>query len=684
MTGLNSASDEYADNLKIAERFFLKTSRSGFLFAVCNDELVQREVNSTLQFLLQGKGKTLHVHIWQKGDDAVHPLEQLRLLKKSVPNLGGFILAGLDSALFQNPDLLVQLNFGREALSELGLPILFWLSTRTLQRISQEAIDLYNQRVGANLYFEQASETTDTDNAARRYVAQETVRSNDNIRYLEARMKLLQQQLDEAEQQQRDPEVIANEIVLDLLDVYAQIPGMTLLIQELIDRYNRFIDLEKPANCTIVAIASEYVGEIGMSCGLYEKALNRYRALAETNPQAYWSDLAMTLNNLANLQLGKNDYARAEEGYREALGIYRDLYKMNPQTYLPGLAATLNNLAALQSDKNDYAVAEEGYREALQIRRDLAKMNPQTYLPEVAATLNNLAALQSDKNDYAVAEEGYREALQIRRDLAKTNPQTYLPDLATTLNNLALLQAKKNDYAVAEEGYREALQIRRDLAKMNPQTHLHYVAGTLNNLANLQRVKNDYSGAEEVYREALQIRQDLAKTNPQTYLLDVAATLNDLALLQAEKNDYAGAEEGYREALKIRRGLANMNPQTYLPDVAVTLNNLANLQRDINDYAGAEEGYREALQIRRDFAKMNPQTYQPDVAVTLINLGWFYYDAVPEKQKSLESVSEALSIILPLTEKLPYTQHYAESAFKLLKAWGIDPEEFVKQLAMHE
>ncbi len=215
MTGMNSASDEYADNLKIAERFFLKTYRSGFLFAVCNDELVQREVNSTLQFLLQGKGKTLHVHTWQKGDDAVHPLEQLRFLKKSVPNLGGFIFAGLDSALFQNPDLLVQLNFGREALSELGIPILFWLSTRTLQRISNEAIDLYSQRVGANLYFEQAAETTDTDNTVRRYVAQETVRSNDNISHLDARMKLLQQQLDEAEQQQRDPVVIANEIVLE-------------------------------------------------------------------------------------------------------------------------------------------------------------------------------------------------------------------------------------------------------------------------------------------------------------------------------------------------------------------------------------------------------------------------------------------------------------------------------------
>ena len=314
MTRMNSASDEYADNLKIAERFFLKTSRSGFLFAVCNDELVQREVNSTLQFLLQGKGKTLHLHAWQTGDEAVHPLEQLRFLKKSFPNLGGFILAGLDSALFQNPDLLVQLNFGREALSELGLPILFWLSTRTLQRISHEAIDLYNQRAGANLYFEQAAETADTDNALRRYVAQETVRSNENSRYLEARMKLLQQQLDEAEQQQRDPVVIANEIVPDLLLVYTEIPGTVQFIQELIDRYFGAINLEKPVNCAIVAKVFEYVGEIEKALGLYKKALNSYRNLAKTNPQTYLTDVAMTLNNLVKMQLDKNDYAGAEQG----------------------------------------------------------------------------------------------------------------------------------------------------------------------------------------------------------------------------------------------------------------------------------------------------------------------------------------------------------------------------------
>ncbi len=287
---------------------------------------------------------------------------------------------------------------------------------------------------------------------------------------------------------------------LDLLLVYTEIPGTVQLIQELMDRYNGFIDLEKPANCAIVAKVFEYVGEIEKALGLYEKVLNSYRDLARTNPQTYLTDVAMTLNNLAKLQSDKNDYAGAEQGYREALVIYRDLSKKNPQTYLPSLAMKLNNLAVLQSDKNDYAGAEQGYREALVIYRDLSKTNPQTYLP--------------------------------------------------------------------------------------------YVAGTLNNLANLQKAQNDY--------------------------------------------------------------------------------------------AGAEQGYRETLGIYRDLAQMNPQTYLPAEAKTLINVGWFYHDAVPDKQKSLDVATEVLRIVWPLTEKIPETKQYAESAKDLLKKWDIDPEEFVEQLHLHE
>jgi len=550
MTGMNSVSDEYADNLKIAERFFLQSSHRGFLFAVSNDELVQREVNASLQLLLKGKGKTIHLYTWSKEPDAIHPVEQLRQLQQQHLDLNGLILDGIDAALAHHPNLFVQLNFGREALSALDIPLLFWLSSRTLQRISVESIDLYNQRVGANLYFEHSCETTDHDNTARRYLAKKEMvllRSNASISHREAHLKLLQRQLADAEQRQCDPVAVANEIVCELLSLYVKIPETAQLIQQLMERYNGFIDLEEPANCVIVAKAFHYVGEIGKALDLYKKALQSYRELAKMNPQNYLPEVAVTLNNLAALQAAKNNFAAAEGDYREVLTIWNELAKSNPQRYQPNVAATLNNLAALQASMNYFTAAETGYQEALTIWRELAKSNPQSYQLYVAITLDNFASLHDSKNDFTAAEAGYQDALGIYRELAKSNPPSYLPDLAQTLNNLAALHYRQNDFTAAEAGFRESLKIRRELAKSNPQS--------------------------------------------------------------------------------------------YLPDVAMTLTNLAEL---------------------------------------------YYKRPEPDKQKSLECVSEALRLALPLVETLPYTQEYIDTALNVIKAWGIDPEEFVKQLVMHE
>ena len=78
---------------------------------------------------------------------------------------------------------------------------------------------------------------------------------------------------------------------------------------------------------------------------LYEEALTIYRRLADANPQTYLSDVAMTLNNLANLHLAKNKFPAALAAYEEALTIRRRLADANPQTYLPDVAMTAMNLS---------------------------------------------------------------------------------------------------------------------------------------------------------------------------------------------------------------------------------------------------------------------------------------------------------------------------------------------------
>ncbi len=505
---------EYAENLRNAERFFLKNPKGAFLFAVSNDELVQRNVNSALQQLLRGKGKNIHIHSWDKRPEAPHPLEQLRQVQQAHPQLHGLILNGLDLALDSHPYLVIQLNFAREALLEFGIPLFFWLSSRTLQRVNREAIDLYNQRASANLYFEHDPNLKDSNVSAHRYVAQETTHANASLAHLEARMKLLQQQLDEAEAQQLEPTVIANEIVLELLQVYVKIPGATPLMQVLLDKYGALIDQENPENCFNLAYVFQDMGKIEKAAGLYEVALEKYHQLAGKNPAAYLPNVAKTLNNLALLQADKNDYAAAEAAYKEAFAILRQLAAKNPDAYLPNVANTLNNLAILQADKNDHAAAEAAYKEAFAILRQLAAKNPDAYLPGVAIALNNLANLQKAKNDYAAAEASYNEALAVYRSLAGKNPDAYLLDIAMTLNNLANLQKAKNDYVAAEAGYNEALTIRRQLAAQNPDAYQPSVAYTLINMSLLYQELANKEQSLAMVGEALPILLSFADRLP--------------------------------------------------------------------------------------------------------------------------------------------------------------------------
>ena len=345
-------------------------------------------------------------------------------------------------------------------------------------------------------------------------------------------------------------------------------------------------------------------------------------------------------------------YHLVEDYYVQSLKELRERATANPDAFLPDVAMTLNNLANLHSDLNRFEMAEKEFKEALEIYRELAKANPDAFLPDVATTLNNLAALHSDLNRFEMAEEEYKEALVIRRKLAEANPDAFLPDVATTLNNLAILHWNLNRFEMAEKEYKEALVIYRKLAEANPDAFLPNVATTLNNLANLHSNLNQFEMAEKEYKEALEIYRKLTEANPDAFLLYVAGTLNNLAALHSDLNRFEMAEEEYKEALGIYRKLANANPDAFLPYVATTLNNLAALHNDINRFEMAELEYKEALEIYRKLAKANPDAFLPNVGGTLFNIALLRMRE-HRKDEAKKACEEALEIYKTMAKKAP-------------------------------
>ena len=164
-------------------------------------------------------------------------------------------------------------------------------------------------------------------------------------------------------------------------------------------------------------LSSEYLIKARLQATFYEQP-NRFENACQYFEEALRAERsASALFEYALFLQNHNSFKQANPFYDEALRTYRELANENPRTFLPDVAMTLNNLANLQKARNDYELAANSYDEALRIRRELAKENPRTFLPDVAMTLVNLSIfyLQA-KPDKAKSVALANEAIEIAND----------------------------------------------------------------------------------------------------------------------------------------------------------------------------------------------------------------------------------------------------------------------------
>ena len=329
-----------------------------------------------------------------------------------------------------------------------------------------------------------------------------------------------------------------------------------------------------------------------------EPMMRRALEIAEQSYGPSHPEVAIRLNNLAQLLQDTNRLSEAEPLMRRALEIDEQSYGLSH----PDVAIVLNNLASLLQATNRLAEAEPLMRRALAI--DEQSYGPSH--PSVARDLNNLASLLQDTNRLAEAEPLMWRALAI-------DEQSYgnlHPKVAIRLNNLAQLLKATNRLAEAEPLMRRALEIdKQSYGESHPN-----VAVQLNNLARLLHDTSRLGEAEPLMQRALEIaEQSYGPSHP-----EVAIRLNNLAQLLQDTNRLAEAEPLMRRALEI-------DEQSYgpsHPSVSIDLNNLASLLQDTNRLEEAEPLMRRALAI-------DEQSYgesHPNVAIRLNNLALLLQD----------------------------------------------------------
>jgi tetratricopeptide (TPR) repeat protein len=125
-------------------------------------------------------------------------------------------------------------------------------------------------------------------------------------------------------------------------------------LDRLIERGQQ-LDQEKEAiDKSRVQLGNEYLIKARLRATFYDQA-NRFENCCtyfEASLRA--ARTPETVFEFAFFLQEHNCFIQAKPLYAEALAIYRELAVENPRSYLSDVATTLNNLANLQSDQNDY------------------------------------------------------------------------------------------------------------------------------------------------------------------------------------------------------------------------------------------------------------------------------------------------------------------------------------------
>ena len=373
------------------------------------------------------------------------------------------------------------LQWTREALRELKMPIILWIPSRIYDQIPKQAPDFWSWRNGVFHFQPELS------------FVQPALLFNQSRGIIQ----------DNQEGSVFSPEQLEASLAEAIQQWGADSSKTEVLYSQLGTLYAKRVESAKSTNRQKeLILAQEYL----------EKAI-----VLQTKFQKLEA-LATSLNNLAVLYDNQGRYSEAEPLYLDALEMRRRLFTGDH----PDVASSLNNLALLYHNQGKYSEAEPLYLDALEMRRRLFTGDH----PNVATSLNNLASLYYNQGKYSEAEPLYLDALEMTKRLFTGDH----PDVANSLNNLAVLYDSEGKYNEAELLYLEALKMRRQLFTGDHPD----VASSLNNLAVLYDNQGKYNKAEPLYLDALAMSErTLGANHPNTITVR-----NNLRRLQQQMTSF--------------------------------------------------------------------------------------------------------------------------------------------------
>ena len=451
----------YYNDISLIKKFLFEES-GGYTFAVSDNFYLTDEINRLLQ---------------QEADNRNIPLKQLNSSQQTDTPLGGLlqeasifskalIVNNISVLIDQNPQYLQEFNFIREIISDLKIPVLFWLTSEKAALIFNFAPDLYSQRSYSTVVFEKTPQApVPTNEISQRF--EKKFISQEEYQRIKLRIQLLEQQIKDAREIQTPVLQIFKDLVIPLAELYSNLDLHQNSLQ-LLDQYKK--DLQLPDNADlIITVADVYnkAGQIDNAEKLYLKAI----PLSANNKRLS----GYVCQQLGNLYSNIGDSDKALKYFEERLRLGKELHESNPQNvaFKNGLAIAYEKLGETHTSIGNLDKALKYFEQDLQLTKELHESNPQNvdFKNGLAIAYEKLGVTHTSIGNSDKALKYFEDETQLFEELHESNPQNiaFKNGLAISYSKLGHLnQHKKGDKKTTNSCFLKAQKLWKDLSADSP------------------------------------------------------------------------------------------------------------------------------------------------------------------------------------------------------------------------
>ncbi|UTA69573.1 tetratricopeptide repeat protein [Emticicia sp. 21SJ11W-3] len=641
-------SDDSEKKYNRLKRFLSQPKETGYCFATAVDQRLIPIVSNRLKVEIPS------VSILFLADSDTPFIQQI---EDALENHSGVLIMNLSELIKKRTSFVNTFNYTRESLIELNKPIVFWVTDNALVKISNQAHDLYSQRLFTNIRFEQQlSEPSIKDLSALNNL-DDSVEFDSNIKLNESSIRILEKQLSDSS---GSKEQIAQTIGLPLAKKYAE-NGQTEEALNILQLYYNHLNL---LNDSIIFD----IAEIYRLTYSYEDAITHYQRALHFAKSKHLE--AICYERLGAIYSNEGKINLALEAFEKAVKILEELYKEFPNqvSFKNDLAISYSKLGGLNQAMGNLPNALEFFQKYNQLCEELHKD-----YPNQVDFKNGLAISYEKLGDLNQAMGNLTNALAFFQKRNKLGEELYkdFPNQVDFKKNLAISYSRLGDLNQAMGNLTNALEYFQKYNQLCEELHKDYpnqvdfkrgLAISYSRLGNLNQAMGNLTNALEFFQKYNQLCEELYKDHPNqvSFKNGLAISYERLGDLNQAMGNLTNALEFFQKYNQLCEELYKDFPNQvdFKNNLAISYEKLGELNQTMGNLTNALDFFQKETNLFHELYRDYPNqvSFKNGLAISYSKLGTFYKST--NSKEAFNYYKKAEKLWSELVEAVPQAKEY--------------------------